>query len=258
MIIANFTPDAILWMHGGQDGTLKPGDIKEFPDARARHILNKFDRRGILVLNFGDDPDKKRDEAMKIWRNFWVRQVTVFNQDNERRKNTNREYLDPHEELREHAEKLGLELVGPWSLKVTDNAQIMGVLQENATLKVQLAQLTAQVAELAGAMKSRNIPFELKTTQEKIETSKPVGDESQPDELNPPVNLAPKEVKAAEPEIDSSVFIKEFSKLSADRFGEWVMTNLDRIQSPDYPASIRSMVKEKWERLIKGEFPLPE
>jgi hypothetical protein len=250
MIVANFTPDPIFWMHGGKDGTLKPGDIADMPDNRARHILNKFDRRGVIILNFGDDPEVRRKEAMQTWTNFWMRQVTVFNQDNERRKNTNREYVDPTDDLRDHALKLGLELVGPWSIKQTDNEMMRNVLNQNASLQSQVEMLMKQVSALTEAMKSRDVPFELRTAAEKIELSKR-GAESQPEKVEEPQVKQP-------PTPDEVALMKEFNKLDKERFGEWVMRNLDRLQSTEFPPAIRTIVKEKWERLIKGEFPIPE
>lgn len=256
MIIANFTPDPVLWMHGGVDGVLKSGDIAEMPDPRARHILNKFDRLGVLQLSFGDDPERKREEAMKLWKKFWERQVTIFNQDNERRKNTNREYVEPTEQLKEHAAKLGLELVGPWSIKQTDNETMRNILNENATLKTQIAQLTTQMSALAEAMKSREVPFELRTAAEKIEISKR-GAESQPEPKNetPPVVSTPS-LEKQQPEY--AKLIREFTKLDEKHFGEWVVKNLDRLQSTEFPPAVLSMVKDKWARMVKSDFPVPE
>ena len=246
MILCNFTPDAILWMHGGQDGTLKSGDIFDCPDPRGNHILNAYTRRGILQLQFGDDVDKIREKAMRIWKEFWMRQVTIFNQDNERRKNTNREYLDPSEDVSEHAQRLGVEVVGPWSVKTTDNETMRTLLNENTTLKVQIAQMLEQMASITAAMASRTVPLELRTPAEKVVLAQM---EKPPE---PEINVP--EVHVSE---DASTLVKEFSKLTKDRFGEWVMTNLDRIQSKEYPAAVRMMIKEKWERMIGNEFPVP-
>lgn len=238
MIIANFTPDPILWMHGGIDGTLKPGDIMDCPDARGKHILNKFDRRGILVLKFGDDPQKRAEDAMRIWKSFWEKQITIFNQDNERRKNTNKEYVDPTPELREHAEKLGLNLVGPWTIKVTEDVELRRLKAENAELTSKIDRLTTQMSQIVEAMQAREVPQELRTASEKIEIAKR-GVESQ-----------------EKPAVSDSKLVSEFSTLKTEKFGEWVMTNLDRLQSKDFPPAVLTMVKEKWERLIQGDFPI--
>lgn len=242
MIIANFTPDPIEWMHGGVDGILKPGEIMDCPDARGKHILNKFDRRGILLLSFGDDPEVKRQEAMKIWKSFWERQVVIFNQDNERRKNTNKEYVDPTPVLREHAERLGLQLVGPWTINPTDNSEVRRLREENANLNSKIELLMGQMKQISDAMASREVPKELRDVAEKIELAK-----------------RDTESQKHQPQVaDNSKLISEFSNLKSEKFAEWVMTNLERLQAPEFPTAVKSMIKEKWERLIKGDFPVPD
>lgn len=243
MVICNFTPDAILWMHGGVDGTLKPGDIYECQDSRGRHILNKFDKRGILRLEFGQDPQTKREEAMEVWRRFWEHQVVYFNQDNERRKNTNKEYVEPTRELHEHAQKLGLELVGPWSIKHTDDSKVQLLKDENDTMRVSIEMLTKQVEALTKLVQSQNRPDELRTVDEKIAIAAKKGAESE---------------GKTESNDEHVKIINEFNKLSRDRFGEWVITNMDRIQSDTFPSAIRTLIKEKWERLIEGPYPLTD
>lgn len=244
MIIANFTPDDIRWTHNGLSDVIKAGEIKEFEERRGKFILNKNDRKGLIQLRFGDDPEAKRVESMATWKKFWERQITMYNQDNERRKNTQKEYVEPQPELVTHSEKLGIKLVGPWTIQKTDNAAIQAVMLENVDLKAKLEALTRQMGEIADAMKAREVPFELRTAAEKVELSKR-GEESQE-----PKNQEP-------PKPDHTKLVNEFSKLSTERFGEWVMTNLDRIQSTEFPPAIRTMVKEKWERLVKSDFPIP-
>jgi hypothetical protein len=51
--------------------------------------------------------------------------------------------------------------------------------------------------------------------------------------------------------------INEFQMLNRVKFGDWVMMNMDRLQSEDFPPAVLSLVKDKWERLIKSEFPMP-
>ena len=86
MIIANFTPDTIQWMHVGQVGKLKPDDVGEFPDNRAKHILNRWGPRGLLQIGLNDNREAKRVEAMEIYKQFWFNQISNFNQMNEVRK----------------------------------------------------------------------------------------------------------------------------------------------------------------------------
>lgn len=266
MIICNFTPDTIQWMHNGIGGKLKPGDIQDFPDPRGRHILNAFTRRGILQLQYGDDPDKIREKAMKIYKEFWERQVTIFNQDNERRKNTNKEYVEPTQELKEHAEKFGLELVGPWTIKKLDNDMMRNVIIENEGLKVQIARLMEQVGKLAEAVGHKNVPDELRSLEEKVIIAESVA-KAEPKTEEEPKSVTEKPESETEDVVeepdpnelpkDAMGIIKEFSKLGKDRFSTWVLENADRIQHKDFPLAVRRMIMDKWERMMAGKFDFP-
>lgn len=247
MIIANYTPDDITYIHGGIPATIKSGKLVELDEKKANFILNKFDKRGLVAMKFGDQPEVKQQQAMEQWKRFWHRQIVNFNQDNERRKNTQREYVEPTRELVEHATALGIELVGPWTLKQTDNAAVQAVLIENATLKAEMTSLKTQMQELIDAMKAREVPMELRSTAEKVEITKR-GAESQPEVAKP---------KVAAPSVDHKPLIAEFQMLNKEKFGQWVMTNLDRIQANDFPLDVRQMIEQKWEKLIQGDFPVP-
>lgn len=247
MILANYTPDVIEYTHSGLTAQIDPGKVIEVDDSKGNFILNKFDRRGLVALRFGDDPTKKAAEAMATYKTFWTRQVLVYNQDNERRKNTQREYAEPTEQLVAHAKQLGIEILGPWTVKQTDSGAVQQLRDENATLKSQLSLLSEQIADLANAMKAREVPFELRSTAEKVIITQR-GAESQL-EVKPPAPVA---------SIDTKPLIAEFQMLTREKFGEWVMLNADRIQGNDYPPDVRLMIEDKWERLVKGEFPFPK
>ena len=246
MIIANLTPDPLTWTHQGISGTIKPGQILEFEDKRGRHILNKLDARGLIQLKYGDDTEQRKAEALATWKRFWTRQITIFNQDNERRKNTQREYVDPQREVEEHAKALGLEMVGPWSVKQTDNSMVEILRDENRKLQTTVATLTEQMSSILAAMQERGeVPDALKSVAEKVALSKR-GVESQSEAKNetPPNPM------------DEATLINEFSKLSKDRFLKWTYDNLARIDAPEYPATVRALIKDKWGRLIQ-EDPCP-
>lgn len=257
MIVANFTPEPIEWMHMGANGTLVPGKVEPFPDNRGRHILNKFGPRGLVELEFGDDVPKRQQDALKIYKAFWMRQVTIFNQDNERRKNTNREYVTPTKQLLQHAEELGIQLEGPWSIKQTGSAETKTLRDENLELRGQVGILMEQMKGLVDSLKARGeIPDALRTTAERLAmpaAPKEVVPEIKVDEKPPDNSVA----ELLEAEHAYSALIKEFQYLRKDEFSEWLMSNSDRVQAPDFPPAVRSMIKSKWERLIQGEWPLP-
>lgn len=245
MVIANFTPDPIPWTHAGICGVVKPGEIVEMEANRGNFLLNKHDKRGLLTLKFGDNIEEKRAAAMEIWERFWRRQIINFNQDNERRKNTQKEYVEPSNEVLSHAQKLGIELVGPWTIRQTDDAAVAALRKEKNDLEVKVETLTRMVSDLTDAMKTLNIPIQLRTAAEKIDQAKQeAADEKGAESSN----------KSAADE--NAKLISEFTTLKTEKFGEWVMTNLDRLQSPEYPSAVLALVKEKWGRLIEGQFPV--
>jgi hypothetical protein len=252
MIIANFTPDDITYIHGGIPATIESGKLVEVEDKKGNFILNKFDKRGLVAMKFGDNKATKQAEAMEQWKKFWQRQVVIYNQDNERRKNTQREYVEPTKELIEHATKLGIELIGPWTIRQTDNAAVQAVLIENASLKAEMTTLKNQMSELINVLKVREVPVELMSVAEKIERTVQ-GAESQP--VTKPDEPVAK--KPAAPSADHDKLVAEFQMLKKEQFGEWVMVNLDRIQANDFPLDVRKMIEQKWERLIQGDFPVP-
>jgi len=122
---------------------------------------------------------------------------------------------------------------------------VQAVLIENATLKSEMAALKNQLGELIEAVKAREVPMELRSVAEKVEITKR-GAES-----------PAKEEKVAAPSVDNRPLIAEFQMLNKEKFGEWVMQNLDRIQSNDFPLDVRQMIEQKWARLIQGDFPVP-
>lgn len=144
MKIANYTPDTMEWWHVGINGFLKPGDVQDFDGARGNHILNHFGRRGLVQMQFGDDPEVKKQAAMAAWESFWEGQITAHNRINEDRKaNKALGPLPPTKELEEKAKILGLELIKPWRVESPkdESKEIAELKAENARLSTQMDQL---------------------------------------------------------------------------------------------------------------------
>lgn len=144
MFVANFTPDAVEWMHVGQTGTLEPGDVIEFDDARGKHILNKWGARGLLRMTYEDKDmeDEKRVEAMKIYTKFWENQIGYFNRQNMARKNEQKPYLPPSKDLEEKAAELKIELETPWAAtRQSDPKEVEELKGEVEALKGMLQDL---------------------------------------------------------------------------------------------------------------------
>lgn len=153
MIIANYTPDEIQWQHVGRSGFLKPGDVEEFSDPRGNHILNKWGPRGLIKVGKDwqdvEEQDKDRAKAMKIYKNFWIRQVTYFNRLNETRKNENKSYESPTTTLVEKAKQLGIELLSAWTYTPpAESEKVTKLEQEVATLKGMLTDMVDAVKSL--------------------------------------------------------------------------------------------------------------
>lgn len=167
MIVANFTPDIVEWQHVGITGTLLPNDVVDLPEGRANHILNKFGRRGVIVMNFGDKEEESREKAMGLWRDFWEYQITQFNQHNENQKEKGNRYERPTKEILDHAEILGLELLSPWVVKKSagdtgsggNNTEVEAMKQQMGVLSSTVSTLT----DLVQSLVSRHDEFDFTT-----------------------------------------------------------------------------------------------
>ncbi|MHA2064419.1 MAG: hypothetical protein ACXABY_08570 [Candidatus Thorarchaeota archaeon] len=216
MIVCNFTPDTVEWMHVGIIGYLKPGDIKEFDDARGSHILNKWGPRGILRYSLDADPDAVRKEAVRIYKRFWMNQIVNFNQTNEARKNENKAYNFPTSQLEEKAEELGVELVAPHKTQQkTESGQVAELKAENEELRGQVNDLKEGMTEILSIMKEI------------------------------------REKPAVPHVIDTSDLIRQFVNLGKDRYANWVNSHLEDLKT--WPDVVVEKAKEKWEAFYKGE-----
>ena len=150
--VANYTPDTIKWSHVGLNGTIKPDQVVEMADGRARHILNKFGAIGLVQLNFGDDPEEKKKVSMALWRSFWERMIENHNQSNEDSKEKGNRYTKPTPELEEKAKLFGLELLRPWRVDKKDNKEIEELKNENKSLKSSLETMQDQMTRILEMM----------------------------------------------------------------------------------------------------------
>lgn len=154
MILLNGTPDDIEWMHVGVCGTIKSGTIQEFDEARGNHLANKFGRRGIVQMQYGDDETEKKEKSKELWAEFWEDQITRFNQHNEDQKEKGNRYAKPPKFLSDRAKSFGLELLEPWKIKAPDESKELSEMKKNneeqaATIKnlvEQVSKLTTMFA----------------------------------------------------------------------------------------------------------------
>lgn len=208
-LICNFTPDDITWQHTGIQGTLKAGEIEEYPDGRANHILNSYGIRGLLRYKLNEDPEEKRKDAIRMYKRFWINQITNFNQQNEARKNENSPYNFPSEQLSDKAEEFGVQLVAPWKMQEkTDSAQVSELKAENKELKYQIDALKGNMDEMLGILKSL------------------------------------KDKPATPIVIDTADLIKRFITLDKAKYKGWVMKNAEEIAG--WPNQVIEKAQEKW------------
>lgn len=220
MLIANFTPDRITTMYIGRTRTFKPGDMDDVPDKEGNHVLTKWAKRGLIRINFDEYKDearleRKRQQAMTIYEDFWTKQISDFNQLNEAMKNENKAYIRPGMELRSKAKELGIELIGPWKVaQPTDDGKIRALKEENAELKEQVKIVTGQMAELMQMMK------EMKS---QVEVSK----------------------------FDTAEIVGRFKNMTKAQFQPWVYDNLE--EAEHWPDQVLEKIVDKWASFYPDE-----
>jgi hypothetical protein len=234
MIVGNFTPDAIDWMHIGISGTLGPGETAEMSESRAKHILNKFARRGLVQMQFGDDVESKTKQSMAEWTNFWEQQITQFNQHNEDQKEKGNRYARPTAQLKEKAILLGLELLQPWRIEAKDSPELKRLQQENVALRetvdAQTGQIntqTAQIQEILDMLKTGK-----ETEEPQAEPIEPAGED-------------PLDVVATNR--------KKYASLTVGTMSGWLKNNWEEIQ--EMPEENRFEIKTRYESLYQTPFP---
>jgi len=246
MIIANFTPDKIHWTHEGIGGVLKPGDVTEFPDNRAKHILTKFDTRGVLQLRYGDNEEERRAQAMETWRRFWEHQVIVFNQHNEGMKNANKPYIRAPKHIEDHAKLLGIGLVGPWMIQ-RETPDLERMRAENATMKEEVSNLKNMIEKFILSQGAAAIaqPAPAPVTAASVPGD---GDAPAPD----PDALI---IKAPAPiEVEWDTVINTFMFKSKKQLEPWVDDNLGVITT--WPTWLLDKLNEKYVGFYDRSIPV--
>jgi hypothetical protein len=257
MIIVNYTPDDIEYVHGGLTGTLKSGEMDDVDSGKGNFLLNKYDQKGMLKLVFGDDPALKKAEAMELWKEFWTKQIVIHNQANEARQARNLEYSRAPKEVEEHAKVLGLKLLGPWAAQVSDNEEMQALKNENADLRVQMNSMSSRLDKLLSALEKTDTPEALKIPEQKfsLDELESVKDEKREEEAE----VVTEALTEAEQQIqrgpDEEV-VDEISGLPKAEFIEWVMGNTAPIMN-EYDPPTQTYVRERWSKLCTEDWPLP-
>ena len=235
MIIGNFTPDDIEWMHIGINGVVKSGATEEMDDARARHILNKVARRGLVQMQFGDDIETKKKASLEQWTNFWEHQITQFNQHNEDQKEKGNRYARPTDELKAHAKVLGLELLQPWRIEAKDSPQMAVLQSENVQLKLQLDEQSKQIQQILEMVKAKVEPAPEQVAPEQVEPTAEADFQ-----------------KAAEELVVANK--KKYASLSANTMSGWLKNNWDAYLT--MPEENKFEIETRYQELYQTPFPI--
>ena len=226
MVVANFTPDKIRWTHGGIVGIIKPGETFKCDEKRGKFLLTHFDTRGLVKLDYGDNEENARIKSMENWTEFWKRQIVNFNQSNEERKAEGKGYVRPQPEVIEHAEKLGIKLIGPWTIQQSSTEKEVQDLKATiASLKAEKETTDSKVDQLVGLVEK------LIKSQSKQEP----------------------EVKQ-ETETDWDDVINRFFYKGKDHLKPWVEENLAVIV--DYPDFVKDKLREKYTKFYEEDLPI--
>ena len=269
MYVGNYTPDSIEYMFMGRPGMIKAGQVVEMEDAQGRHVLNKFGKRGLLKLEFGDNPEVLKVKAREIYEQFWIRAITTFNQDNETRENQHRGYVHPTPALRLKAQELGVELVGPWTFRETANTDskvLAATLQENASLKVMMEQMSQRLAGLEKVLSGKVTIPEMKDPVLKLDdalipvTAKPKESVVEVPAIKtdkvPEIDITEEPVEAPSAGEDFQVVKGKLARMGRKQFASWVMENAGAFENGDYPAPFVQDCIKKWGNLYKDPWPL--
>lgn len=244
MIVGNFTPDPIEWMHIGITGVVKSGETAEMEDGRARHVLNYHARRGLVQMQYGDELEAKKKESLAQWSNFWEHQIVTFNQHNEDQKEKGNRYAKPTDEIKAHADALGLELLQPFRIESKDDSPQLKILrEENVSLKATVEAQTGQINQILEMIKAgKGLP------EAPAETEQP----------EPPVKTKIVEGpdETPEPDVTEDVVAtnkKKYVSLSSSTMKGWLKNNWEEFQG--MPEENRFEIISRYHDLYQTPFP---
>ena len=157
---------------------------------------------------------------MRIYKNFWINQVTTFNQQNEANRNQKIPYNFPTEQLKKKAEELGMELISPYKINPqTESAQVSELKAKNKELENKLGKMESAQDEMLKLLR--------KLGEKPIEVP------------------------------DTAALVKKFRTLDKAKYKNWVLKNLEEIEG--WPKSVRAQAEEKYRSFYPGEeWPLSD
>lgn len=221
-ILFNPTNEEFRQFHGGIEVIIKPfpedgHKLRIDSDSKANHILNALGPRGLCVLEYGDESKDKEDAiaeaGLKRSKEFKIRQIVRYNQDNEKRKQTNLAYVDPPQAIKDYSVELGMELITPYETSDAKNTQIMDLTQSNEEMRKTLQDMQRQMAIMV-----------MEKTGVKPETDE---------------------------ELNIRNIRQEYIMLQKSDFKQYVSKNKDRFA--EFPISVQEDIDAKWSKMFGDE-----
>jgi hypothetical protein len=239
MVILNPTDYEIVVKWDGQNHHIEPDQRKQIDnDSMGKQIMHNYRARGLVDLYYGDEGDielKKIKEGREICDKFWTKQCINYNQDNERRQQTQRPFVKPQDEVLLHAQRLGIKLLEPYKLEDTSSKQISLLMEQNKTLEKELTKKDTAMVGLQSQVS------ELTENFKKLMTL--AGGEPAKTEAAPADNG-----DAKYDELKATVI-----KMPKKRFANWLVKNWTEIQS--YPDDVIENIAAKHESLFDKTMP---
>jgi len=176
-IVWNPTDETFSPRHQGLEIVFPPNEKIQLDEARAAHILSAYGQRGLTPLEFNDQNEmvvvdgeditimeQKRRAGRRAWKEFRLKQIGTYNQQNERNKARHMEYLMPTADVQRWAKELNQELIQPYTVTSSGGGELvelrernLALTEENSALNVKFDTLTDKFDKLIDTMSSINI-----------------------------------------------------------------------------------------------------
>ncbi|MFH1625669.1 MAG: hypothetical protein ABID54_11030, partial [Pseudomonadota bacterium] len=162
MVLYNPTNEMFRITFGGKSFLLK-GELcldkreastkVKVTDACGRHSINELGPRGLMVLDFGDDEYEVGKQGQEINRQFKIRQIEYYNQQNEQRKAIGLPFNSPTKVIIEYAREMGLKLSEPYRVEDLAMTQSKDFLEMLKKKDEEIAELKQSFKELIDLLK---------------------------------------------------------------------------------------------------------
>lgn len=117
-------------------------------DPRGRHVLNEFGQRGLCKLDYGDDEEVVGAEGLRRNREFKLRQVMLYNQMNEARRQQNQAYMAVPKQIEGYADELGVGVIMPYNIKDGEREELAKLRTERDEQKKELLEMKVLMQRL--------------------------------------------------------------------------------------------------------------